>query len=330
MNKIINLNKVKHYERELGLAIGIIIMVIIFTIINPIYISYGNIKDIIDQATIYGLMGLGMSFAIISGGIDLSAGSIVAVVAVVCAKLINAGVNIPIAIVLSLVLGSGLGLVNGLIVTKMYIQPFVATMATMSLFRGVAYLITGGFPVTGMPSSFRHLVYGKIFFNLRSSILIFFGFTIISHVILKYTRIGNYIYASGGNEEAANLSGVNIVKNRIIAYVLCAIGSALAGIVLLAKLGTAEPTAANTYELQAIAAVAIGGASMAGGRGTIIGTFIGALMLTGLKVGLVVVGVDPFWQYIATGAVIIVAVYIEIIQNRIKDNSLLKSKTIES
>jgi len=314
------LKSLKNFERELSIAAGIVLMTIIFSLINPIFISWSNIKDIIDQATIYGLMGLGMSFAIISGGIDLSAGSILALVAVILAKMLAAGVSPIIAILVAIVFSAVLGLINGVIVTKMRIQPFIATMATMSLFRGIAYLITGGFPITSMPSAYRKLVYGSIALDMRSSVLILFAFAVITHIILKYTKTGNYIYAVGGNEDAANLSGVKCVLNRNIAYIICAIGSALAGIVLLAKLGTAEPTAGNGYELQAIAAVAIGGASMAGGRGTIIGTFLGAIMLTGLKVGLIVIGVDPFWQYIATGLVIVIAVYVEIVQSNIKNS----------
>ena len=322
MNKKKRFTNIKNYERELTIAVGIVIMTIIFTIINPIFISWGNIKDIIDQATIYGLMALGMTFAIISGGIDLSVGSIVAIGAIICAMLINAGTSIAIAIIVSLIACGVLGVINGILITKMRIEAFVATLATLQLYRGVAYLATNGFPVTNMPDAFRDLIYGNIGLNLRSSILIFVVLAVITHIILKYTKTGNYVYAVGGNEDAAKLSGVSCDRTRIIGYTISGFCSGFAGLVLLAKLGTAEPTAATGYEVIAIAAVAVGGGSLSGGRGTIIGTMLGSIMLTGLKVGLVVSGVNPFWQFVATGLVIIVAVYMDVIQSNFSKSKI--------
>ena len=311
---------IKTYEREMSVVIGIVLIGIIFTAINPLYISFNNIKDILDQASVYGLLGLGMAFAIISGGIDLSAGAVIALVGVFAGKMLVSGVNPWICILASLVMGGMIGCINGFIIAKMHLQAFVATMATQNIYRGIAYLFTGGFPISGLgdDNNFRDIIYGKIFLDMRASILIFVVVAIIAHIILKYTRFGTYVYAIGGNREAARLAGVKCEKIEILAYTVCGVCFGVASLIMNAKLGTAEATAGNGYELQAIAAVAIGGASMAGGRGTILGTFLGAILLTGLRVGLIVVGVNPYWQYVATGLVIVVAVYIEVIQSKLK------------
>ncbi len=317
---------IKSYERELSVVLGIFLMGIIFTVFNPIYVSFGNIKDIVDQSSIYGVLALGMAFTIISGGIDLSAGAIVALVGVISAKMLVAGINPWLCIFASLIIGGAIGAVNGFLISKMHIQPFVATLATMNVFRGIAYLITEGFPVSNLDPAFRNIAYGKLPLGIRASILIFIIGAIATHIILKYTRFGTYVYAIGGNREAARLAGVKCEKIEILAYTLGGICFGLGAVILNAKLGTAEATAANGYELQAIAAVAIGGASMAGGRGTILGTFLGAILLTGLRVGLIVIGINPYWQYVATGLVIVVAVYIEVVQSKIKGSRNTKKK----
>ena len=159
---------------------------------------------------------------------------------------------------------------------------------------------------------------GDFFSIFRISILILLIFAFITHILIKSTRFGNYVYAIGSNEEATRLSGVSVDFNKLMTYGLCGVGAALAGMVMLARLGTGEPAAGQGYELNAIAAAAIGGTSLAGGKGTIIGTLLGAFLLSALKVGLVVVGVDAFWQYIATGGIIVVAAYFEVLQNKIK------------
>jgi ribose transport system permease protein len=164
---------------------------------------------------------------------------------------------------------------------------------------------------------FRNLTDGRILFDLPVSVFYLFGFALFSHILLKRTRFGTYLYAIGGNEEATRLSGVNVDRAKVFAYAICGVGAALSGMVLLGRLGSGEPTAGVSYELQAIAAAAVGGASLAGGKGTMGGTLLGALLLSALRVGLIVAGMDTFWQYIATGLVIIVAAYFEVIQQRV-------------
>ena len=305
-------------NRSSSLVVVLLILVLAFSVINPIYLSLYNLVDIIEQATINGLLAIGITFAIITGGIDLSIGSTMAVVIVSTGLMLVNGVNLWLCLLAGIAMGFAMGAINGFMVTKMSLQPFIATLGTMSIFRGIAYIMTGGWPVLKIPKAFRTLVDGDILANIPSSVFLLFAFALICHVILRHTRQGTYFLAAGGNEEATRLSGVNTDRSRLYAYGLCGVGAALAGLVMLARLGTGEPTAGLGYETNAIAAAAIGGTSMAGGRGSMVGTVLGALTLSALKVGLVVLGVDSFWQYIAMGAIIVVAAYFEVIQAKLE------------
>ena len=312
--------------RESGIVVALVMMIIVFSLIDPIYLSSSNIVDIVKQSTINGLLGIGITLAIITGGIDLSIGSTFAIVIVSVGKLLVSGVNPFLAFAIGIILGFSLGIVNGILVAKVKLQPFIATLGTMSIYRGVAYIITGGWPVLDIPENFRKALDGDIFGVIPSSVVLLFVVGIIIWIILKYTRFGNYIYALGSNEEATKLSGVNVDFNKMMAYAICGIGAALAGMVLLARLGTGEPTAGQGYELNAIAAAAVGGTSLMGGKGTMLGTILGTILLSALRVGLIVVGVDSFWQYIATGIIIVIAACFEIIQNKISSIKVSRSK----
>ena len=312
--------------RESGIVVALVMMIIVFSLIDPIYLSSSNIVDIVKQSTINGLLGIGITLAIITGGIDLSIGSTFAIVIVSVGKLLVSGVNPFLAFAIGIILGISLGIVNGIIVAKVKLQPFIATLGTMSIYRGVAYIITGGWPVLDIPENFRKALDGDIFGVIPSSVVLLFVVGIIIWIILKYTRFGNYIYALGSNEEATKLSGVNVDFNKMMAYAICGVGAALAGMVLLARLGTGEPTAGQGYELNAIAAAAVGGTSLMGGKGTMLGTILGTILLSALRVGLIVVGVDSFWQYIATGIIIVIAACFEIIQNKISSIKVSRSK----
>ena len=305
-------------QREFAIVLALIVMIGIFSIVNPIYISTGNLLDIIEQSTINGLLAIGITFAIITGGIDLSIGSTFAIVIVSVGNLLKLGVPPFLAVILGLIMGFLLGLVNGLLITQMRLQPFIATLGMMSVYRGVAYVITGGWPVLSMPSSYRKLMDGDLIGEIPVSVLILFLFAFLGFIYLKYIKFGLHLYAIGNNEEATRLSGVRVDLIKTLAYGLCGTGAALSGMVLLARLGTGEPTAGQGYELNAIAAAAIGGTSLSGGKGSMSGTLLGAILLSALKVGLIVAGVDTFWQYIATGLIIIIAAYFEIIQSNIR------------
>ena len=221
------------------------------------------------------------------------------------------------AIAAGAVLGTFMGSINGLLVTKMRLQPFIATLGTMSVFRGIAYVVTGGWPVLNIPDAYRKSLGAKVIGDVPISIFVLFAIAVIAHILLKKTRFGNYLFAVGGNEEAANLSGVNVDRTKILAYSMCGFCVAFAGMIMLANLGTGEPATGQGYELDAIAASAIGGTRMAGGKGSILGTFLGALLLAALKIGLIITGVSTFWQYIVTGIIIVIAAYFEEIQSKL-------------
>lgn len=304
-------------QREFAITIALLIMIGIFSLINPVYVKPANLIDIVEQSTINGLLAVGITFAILTAGIDLSVGSTFAVVVVSVGMLVTNGVPPVVGFVAGITIGFLLGAVNGMLITRMKLQPFIATLGMMSVYRGVAFVMTGGWPVLSIPRSFRDFTDGELFFGVPISVLILFAFAGIGHVLLKRTRFGTYLYAIGGNEEATRLSGVNVERSKVIAYAICGTGAALAGMVLLGRLGSGEPTSGVTYELRAIAA-AVGGASLSGGRGTMLGTLLGAFLLSALRVGLIVMGMDTFWQYIATGVVIVVAAYFEVMQKHFK------------
>lgn len=306
-------------SREGILILSIAVIFIIFTIIDPTYIKGRNIVNILEQSVVNGFLAVGITFAIILAGIDLSIGSTFALVIVIVGKLTVAGVPPLLSVLIGIILGAIFGAINGVLVSKLKLQPFIATLGTMSVYRGAAYIITGGEPVLNIPTEYRSLLNSNLFGSIIPiSIFILLAFVIITQVILKKTKIGTYVYSVGGNEESAFLSGIKNDRVKIFGYAMSGIGGALAGMILLAQLGTGEPIAGQGYELNAIAATAIGGTSLAGGKGSPIAALLGAILLSALKVGLIVAMVPTFWQYVATGLIIIAAASVEIIQNRIK------------
>ena len=307
------------YKREFVVLIATLAMCVVFTILNKNFVQYNNLITVLQQMVLNGVLAVGMMFTIIPGGIDLSVGCTYAITGIVVASCtVNYGMNPFLAIVVGILIGAVLGAFNGFLINKLKLQPFIATLGTMSLYRGIAYVVTGGVPVTNVPDSYRNIFNGEMFGGIRYYIIVMIVVFVIAHVILSKMKSGDYLYAVGGNEEAAKLSGVNVIKTKYIAYIFCGICAAIAGMIMLASLGSAEATAGQAYETNAIAAAAIGGTRMAGGKGTALGTFIGALMLSVLKVGMVVINVDSFWQFVVTGIIIIVASYFEFIQQDIK------------
>lgn len=307
------------YKREFVVLIATLAMCVVFTVLNKNFLNYSNFLTILQQMVLNDVLAVGMMFTIITGGIDLSVGCTYAITGIVVASCtVNYGMNPFLAILVGIVIGAVLGAFNGFLINQLKLQPFIATLGTMSLYRGIAYVVTGGVPVTNVPTSYRDIFNGIVFGGVRSYIIVMVVVFVIAHILLSKMRSGDYLYAVGGNEEAAKLSGVNVIKTKYIAYIFCGICAAIAGMIMLASLGSAEATAGQAYETNAIAAAAIGGTRMAGGKGTALGTFIGALMLAVLKVGMVVINVDSFWQFVVTGIIIIVASYFEFIQQDIK------------
>ena len=298
------------YKREFVVLIATLAMCVVFTVLNKNFLNYSNFLTVLQQMVLNGILAVGMMFTIITGGIDLSVGCTYAITGIVVASCtVNYGMNPFLAILVGILIGAVLGAFNGFLINQLKLQPFIATLGTMSLYRGIAYVVTGGVPVTNVPTSYRDIFNGIVFGGVRSYIIVMVVVFVIAHILLSKMRSGDYLYAVGGNEEAAKLSGVNVIKTKYIAYIFCGICAAIAGMIMLASLGKAEATAGQAYETNA---------RMAGGKGTALGTFIGALMLAVLKVGMVVINVDSFWQFVVTGIIIIVASYFEFIQQDIK------------
>lgn len=292
--------------------IGLILIIIIITAINPSFLSMSNILNVLRQVSINALIAFGMTFVILTGGIDLSVGSILALTGAVTAGMMASGIDPILAMLLGLFLGAVLGAINGVIIAKGKVAPFIATLATMTIYRGLTLVYTEGRPISGLGDSMGFQMLGKGYFLGIPipvvTMLVSFG---ILYFILKKTTFGRRVYAVGGNEEASVLSGINADRIKIYVYSLVGALAALASLILTSRLNSAQPTAGQMFELDAIAAVVLGGTSLTGGRGWIVGTLIGALIIGVLNNGLNLIGVSSFFQQVVKGAVILLAVLLD-------------------
>lgn len=292
--------------------IGLILIIVIITAINPSFLSMSNIFNVLRQVSINALIAFGMTFVILTGGIDLSVGSILALTGAVTAGMMASGIDPIFAMLLGLFLGAVLGAINGVIIAKGKVAPFIATLATMTIYRGLTLVYTEGRPISGLGDSVSFQMLGKGYFLGIPvpvvTMLISFG---ILYFILKKTTFGRRVYAVGGNEEAAVLSGINADRIKIYVYSLVGALAGLASLILTSRLNSAQPTAGQMFELDAIAAVVLGGTSLTGGRGWIVGTLIGALIIGVLNNGLNLIGVSSFFQQVVKGAVILLAVLLD-------------------
>ncbi|MCF1473505.1 ABC transporter permease [Agrobacterium vitis] len=296
--------------RDAGTLIGLIVIMAVFAALVPGFLSERNLTNILQQSSINACLALGMTLVIISGGIDLSVGPTAAIAAVMTATLLLGGTPIPLAILAGLGVGAVCGFINGVLVAYIGLQPFIVTLGTLSTYRAIALIFTGGNPVLGIPPGFRALFNGTLI-GLPIPVLIVAGVSVAAWVLLKKTPIGEYLMAVGGNEEAAYVAGVPIARTKITAYLISGGLAALASLILIGRLGAAEPILGNLWELDAIAAAAIGGASLMGGKGSIVGTILGAIILGAMRNGLTLMNVQAFYQLLATGLIILVAMMID-------------------
>lgn len=304
-----NRSKILNHAQDFGAMIALVLLVIGISVVSPEFRTWNNFLSLLRQSSINGLIAFGMTCVILTDAIDLSVGSVLALSTALCAGMIAAGVPAGLAMILALVIGVLLGTVSGLLVTKGRLQPFIATLITMTVYRGLTMIFTNGKPISNLGDSFVLKLIGKgNFYKIPIPvillILIFIGF----FFVLNKTTFGRAIYATGSNAKCAKLAGVNIHKTKIIAYAISGFMASLSGLILLSRLGSAQPTLGTGYELDAIAAVALGGTSMSGGRGKIYGTFIGVLIIAVLNNGLNILGVSSYYQDVIKGLVILVAV----------------------
>jgi ribose/xylose/arabinose/galactoside ABC-type transport system permease subunit len=301
--------------RRYGTLIGLVVLCGILWILTPHFLTVSNLLNVAQQTSINAIVAAGMTFVIISGGIDLSVGSIVALTGVALGTLLQAGQPAPIAIAGAVLAGIGCGLVNGLLISIGRLPPFIATLGMMSVARGAALLFTEGRPVSGFDEGFRWIATGSIGF-IPAPVMVMIAIYVVAHVVLTRTTFGRYVYAIGGNEEATRLSGVSIAFHKTSIYCVSGVMSAAAAIVLTARLNSAQPIAGMMYELDAIAATVIGGTSLMGGEGSLGGTLVGALIMGVLRNGLNLLGVSSFLQQIVIGGVIVGAVLVDTMLKR--------------
>ncbi len=289
-----------------GLVLSFLILCVAISLLSDRFFTVSNLINVLRQSTINGIIAVGMTYVILTAGIDLSVGAILALATVVTADLLQRGVPVSLAILFGLALGSGAGLGNGLIITKARVPPFVATLGMMTVARGLSLTYTQGRPVTGLPDGFRFIGTGSL--GPLPMPIVIAGVTFIAgYILLTRTRMGEYIYALGNNPVAAHYAGIATKQYTTFVYVLAGLLSALAGMILVARLDSAQPTAGIGYEFDAIAAVVVGGTSFAGGEGSLWGTLLGVLVIAVLNNGLNLLNVSSFWQPVVTGIVIALA-----------------------
>ena len=298
--------------RRFGTVAGLIGLCLLLWILTPHFLTVANALNVMEQTSINAIVAVGMTYVIISGGIDLSVGSIVALAGVVLAGALKAGWPMPAAIAAGLGVGAACGVINGLVIAFGRLPPFIMTLGMMSVARGAALLVTDGRPISGFDATFRSIATGRVL-GVPAPIVLTLVIYAAAHFVLSRTRFGRYVYGIGGNEEATRLSGVNVRFHKTMVYVVSGAASAIAAVLLTARLNTAQPIAGIMYELDAIAAVVIGGTSLSGGEGNLGGTLIGALTMGVLRNGLNLLGVSSFLQQLVIGVVIIVAVLVDIL-----------------
>ena len=319
MSTLTNKKSVGSVLGEYGAFIALALLVIVLSIVEPSFRAPSNLMNLLRQASFNGLIAFGMTLVILSDGIDLSVGSVFALSAIICAELLVSGMTAVLAVLIALVVGTALGAISGLLVTKGRLQPFIATLITMTAYRGLAKILTDGKPISQLANSASS---GDFFFKAMGkgsvliaetikipipAIILVLAFLIV-YFILNKTTFGRRIYATGSNAKCANLVGVNTAKIKIACYSISGFLSALAGLLMISRLDSAQPTLGSGYELDAIAAVALGGTSMSGGRGKITGTIAGVLIIAVLNNGLNIMNVSSYYQEVIKAVVILVAV----------------------
>jgi ribose transport system permease protein len=296
----------REFLQRYGLLLSLLLLCLVLTLMSDRFLTVSNLTNVLRQSTINGIIAIGMTLVILTAGIDLSVGSVLALSSVVTADMLQQGMSVPLAILIGLGVGMLLGLINGLVITRGKVPPFVTTLGMMTIARGLALIYTEGKPITGLPESFRFIGTGTIG-PIPTPIVIAAVAYIIFYILLNRTTFGQAIYAIGNNPVAARYAGLSVNRTVTIVYMIAGALSALAGLILIARLGSAQPTAGLSFELNAIAAVVVGGTSFSGGQGGLGGTLIGVLIIAVLGNGLNLMNVSSFYQPVVSGIVIAVA-----------------------
>ncbi|MEM7445324.1 MAG: ABC transporter permease [Pseudomonadota bacterium] len=299
-----------HGIQTMATLIVLLLMCSLFAALSDRFLTISNFQNVMRNAAPLIIASCGMTAVMIARGLDLSVGSVLAAASVLAAFLAVAGVPLYGAFAVGILFGAAVGLVNGVIIATLSVSPIIVTLGMLNIARGIAYLITPSAILVGLPRDWSGLGTSKLV-GLPLPIIIAALVALAFHVFLAFSKMGKRIYAIGGNEEAARLSGINVTRTLMVLYVLCGATAALAGIVLASRVGAGDPNVGIGFELQVIAAVIIGGTSLSGGEGRIVGTIIGALIISVLGNGLNLAGVEPFWQWVAQGIVLIAAIIVD-------------------
>lgn len=303
---------------------GLMALFVIFSLASPNFFQFNNIVGILIATAVNGVLALGVTFVVITSGIDLSIGTVMTLSGVMTGVAItNLGLPVPVGVLVGLLTGGLAGLVNGIIISKFKIPPFITTLGMLNVAKGLSLVISNLAPIYFSDTPvFNKIAMGSILgelipgFEIPNAVLIMFGMAIIASVILNKTILGRYTFALGSNEEATRLSGVNIDLWKTAVYTICGMFAGMAGVLMASRLNSAQPSLGQGYELDAIAAAVIGGTSLSGGEGTMLGTIIGAFLISTLTNGLRILSVPQEWQTVVTGAIVVLAVYFDIIRRK--------------
>ncbi|MCI9067171.1 MAG: ABC transporter permease [Lachnospiraceae bacterium] len=307
------------FMKKYGIAIILLAMIVFMCIASPTFRTSGNVISILQQISVNGVLALGMVFVITAGGIDLSIGSMLALTSVVIGVVFEYTSSIFVAAAVSVLMCGLFGLLNGVLIAKFNMFPFVVTLATQLVIRGTGYIISDGATKTLTNKNFRQIGLGKLFGVVPYSILIFLVMAVIAFVLLHMTKFGRHIYAVGGNINAARASGVKVFRTRVLSFVWMGVCAAVAGVILTSRINAAQPNIGEGYETDAIAACVIGGTSFAGGVSTIPGTMIGIVIIGVIYNGMNLLRVSSYWQTITKGVLIIGAVMLDMFLNKKKN-----------
>jgi ribose transport system permease protein len=299
----------QRYGREIGLPVIVVALTALFAANSEVFFSLPNFRNIGVSAAALAAVSFGQTFAILTAGLDLSVGSIVALVSIVGA-IVMRDHGIAAGLAASLVTGAGVGLVNGIVITRLKVVPFIATLAMMSIVSGLALSLSGGVAVTGVPGAFADLAY-ELVLGIPVPVIIALMVLLVALLVLQYTRLGRRIYAVGGNEEAARLSGIQIGAVKVAAYVFSGICAAVGSIILTARVASGQPSLGTTLPLESVAAVVLGGVSLFGGRGSVVGVAFGVLFVSILSNGLNLLNVPSYTQMMVIGGALILAVALD-------------------
>lgn len=302
-------HKFSTFIKKYGNVFVIIALIIIFTLLNPVFLSVYNFMNIVRQIAMVGIISVGFTFVLIGGGLDLSVGAQIAFMNVCVATMItNWGFSPIISVVVGLLLTTLIGLFNGYAISKTSIPPLIATLAMQTILRGAGYLISGGYPIYGIPDGIKYLGQGYLFGVIPVPGLILIVIVLLGAFLLNKTYLGRHFYALGSNAEATRLAGINIHLTRTVTYAMLGLLTGLAGLIMLGRVGSAQPNIATNYEMNALTACVIGGVSINGGKGTVFGALLGAIVIGILNNGMSLAGANEYWQMVITGAVLLTVV----------------------